>query len=133
MALFKAGPARASINARLGAAEMASLLAESDASVLLTDAAHLDIVRVAVPGTGVKTVLGYDGPSDLGPGYAEALADAEPEPVDTECDEGHVAVPHFTSGSTGKLKAAVQGVRQPARADAQVGHERRHPGRARQP
>ncbi|MGQ4488972.1 hypothetical protein LRE75_37715 [Streptomyces sp. 372A] len=48
MALFKAGPARASINARLGAAEVASPLAESDASVLLTDVARRDIVRVAV-------------------------------------------------------------------------------------
>ncbi|MGY3847288.1 acyl-CoA synthetase [Streptomyces hydrogenans] len=107
-ALYKAGLTRAPLNARLGTAEVAHLLAESDASVLLTDAAHLDIARAAVPGTGVKTVLGYDGPSDLGPGYAETLAGTEPQPADAECDEGDIAVLHFTSGSTGKLKAAVQ-------------------------
>ncbi|MCB8905483.1 MULTISPECIES: long-chain fatty acid--CoA ligase [unclassified Streptomyces] len=108
VALYKAGLARAPINARLGTAEVAHLLAESDARVLLTDAAHLDIARAALPGTGVKTVLGYDGPSGLGPGYAETLAGTAPEPVETECDEGDIAVLHFTSGSTGKLKAAVQ-------------------------
>ncbi|WP_318209478.1 MULTISPECIES: long-chain fatty acid--CoA ligase [unclassified Streptomyces] len=108
VALYKAGLARAPINARLGTAEVAHLLAESDARVLLTDAAHLDAARAAVPGTGVKTVLGYDGPNDLGPGYAETLAGTEPEPVEAECDEDDIAVLHFTSGSTGKLKAAVQ-------------------------
>ncbi|MFD9029711.1 long-chain fatty acid--CoA ligase [Streptomyces sp. NPDC059567] len=108
VALYKAGLARAPINARLGAAEVAHLLAESDARVLLTDAAHLEIAGAAVPGSGVKTVIGYDGPSALGPGYAETLAGTEPEPVDTECGEGDIAVLHFTSGSTGKLKAAIQ-------------------------
>ncbi|MFC9386756.1 acyl-CoA synthetase [Streptomyces venezuelae] len=108
VALYKAGLARAPINARLGATEVAHLLAESDARVLLTDAAHLDTARAAVPGSGVTTVLGYDGPCDLGPGYAETLAATEPEPVETECAEDDTAVLHFTSGSTGKLKAAVQ-------------------------
>ncbi|MER7046493.1 acyl-CoA synthetase [Streptomyces jumonjinensis] len=107
-ALCKAGLARVPINARLGAAEVAHLLTESDARVLLTDAAHLETARVAVPGTGVKAVLGYDGPSDLGPGCAETLAATTAEPVEVECAEDDIAVLHFTSGSTGRLKAAVQ-------------------------
>lgn len=107
-ALYKAGLTRAPINARLGAAEVAHLLTESEARLLLTDAAHLDIARAAVPGTGVRTVLGYDGPSVLGPGYAETLAGTVPEPVEAECAEDDIAVLHFTSGSTGKLKAAIQ-------------------------
>ncbi|MCL7367246.1 acyl-CoA synthetase [Streptomyces ardesiacus] len=108
VALYKAGLTRAPVNARLGDGEVAHLLRESDARVLLTDAAHLDTARRAVPGSGVKHVIGYDGPSDLGPGYAHLLADTPREAVDVECAEDDVAVLHFTSGSTGKLKAAVQ-------------------------
>lgn len=108
VALYKAGLTRAPINARLGTGEVNQLLTESDARVLLTDAAHLEAARAAVPGTGVQSVLGYDGPSDLGPGYAETLAATAPEPVEAECSETDIAVLHFTSGSTGKLKAAIQ-------------------------
>ncbi|WP_406136108.1 acyl-CoA synthetase [Streptomyces sp. NBC_01089] len=108
LALYKAALVRAPVNARLGEREVAHLLRESGARVLLTDAAHLDAARHAVPGSGVRTVIGYDGPSDLGPGYAGVLAGAAPEPVDTGCDDGDPAVLHFTSGSTGKLKAAIQ-------------------------
>ncbi|WP_405943757.1 long-chain fatty acid--CoA ligase [Streptomyces sp. NBC_01020] len=108
VALYKAALVRAPVNARLGEREVAHLLRESGARVLLADASHLDAARHAVPGSGVRTVIGYDGPSDLGPGYAGLLADATPDPVDTDCDDGDPAVLHFTSGSTGKLKAAIQ-------------------------
>ncbi|MEU9636840.1 long-chain fatty acid--CoA ligase [Streptomyces tendae] len=108
VALYKAGLTRAPVNARLGDGEVAHLLRESDARVLLADAAHLDTARRAVPASGVKAVIGYDGPADLGPGYAETLAATSPEAVDVECIEDDIAVLHFTSGSTGKLKAAVQ-------------------------
>lgn len=108
VALYKAGLARAPVNARLGDAEVAHLLRESEAQVLLTDAGHLDTARAALPGTSVKTVIDYDGPGDLGPGYADTLAGSAAGPVDVDCDEQDVAVLHFTSGSTGRLKAAVQ-------------------------
>ncbi|MFE2110336.1 long-chain fatty acid--CoA ligase [Kitasatospora sp. NPDC059463] len=108
VALYKAGLARVPVNARLGEAEVAHLLRESEARVLLTDAGHLDTVRAALPGTNVKTVVCYDGPGELGPGYPQTLADTAPEAVDVECDERDTAVLHFTSGSTGRLKAAVQ-------------------------
>ncbi len=107
VALYKAGLVRAPVNARLGEREVAHLLRESGARVLLTDAAHLDAARHAVPGSEVKTVIGYDGPSDLGPGYADTLTTTR-EPVDVDCDDDDLAVLHFTSGSTGKLKAATQ-------------------------
>ncbi|MFM9371704.1 acyl-CoA synthetase [Streptomyces sp. Da 82-17] len=108
IALYKAGLTRVPINARLGAAEVAHLLRESDATALLLDAAHLDAAREAVPGSGVKVVVGYDGESDLGPGYLDTLSRNEREPVDVECSEDDIAVLHFTSGSTGRLKAATQ-------------------------
>ncbi|WP_331767674.1 long-chain fatty acid--CoA ligase [Embleya sp. NBC_00896] len=108
VALYKSGLARVPVNARLGVGEVAHLLRESGARVLLTDAAHLDTAREALPGTEVTTVFGYDGPSDLGEGYGEALGAAAREPVDVDCAADDIAVLHFTSGSTGKLKAAVQ-------------------------
>ncbi|WP_380282046.1 long-chain fatty acid--CoA ligase [Kitasatospora purpeofusca] len=108
VALYKAGLARAPVNARLGDGEVAHLLRESGARVLLTDAGHLESARAAVPGSSVETVLCYDGPGELGPGYARTLADTAPDAVDVECDERDTAVLHFTSGSTGRLKAAVQ-------------------------
>ncbi|MFD7923471.1 long-chain fatty acid--CoA ligase [Streptomyces sp. NPDC059740] len=108
VALYKAGLVRAPVNARLGEHEVAHLLRESSARILLTDASHLDAARQAVPGSEVKTVIGYDGPSDLGPGYTETLAATAPEAVDVDCAQDDIAVLHFTSGSTGKLKAAIQ-------------------------
>ena len=116
IALYKAGLVRAPINARLGVTEVGHLLRESGARVLLVDAGHQQTARQALPGTPVRTVISLAGPDDpvddpgddLGPGYRALLADTEPEPVDVECAESDIAVLHFTSGSTGKLKAAVQ-------------------------
>jgi acyl-CoA synthetase (AMP-forming)/AMP-acid ligase II len=108
VALYKAGLTRAPINARLGAEEVAHLLRESDARVLLLDDDHVPVAQKALPDGGLTAVLGYDGPTDLGPGYAEVLAGTRREPVDVECAEDDVAVLHFTSGSTGTLKAATQ-------------------------
>jgi acyl-CoA synthetase (AMP-forming)/AMP-acid ligase II len=108
IALYKAGLVRAPINARLGVTEVGHLLRESRAKVLIVDAEHQDTARQALPGTPVQTVISLAGPHGLGPGYRELLAGTEPEPVDVECAESDLAVLHFTSGSTGKLKAAVQ-------------------------
>ncbi|MEV8566066.1 long-chain fatty acid--CoA ligase [Streptomyces sp. NPDC051322] len=108
VALYKAGLVRAPINARLGEREVAHLLRESGARALLVDAAHLETVREALPGSGVQTVIGYDGPSDLGSGYTDLLEAAAAEIVDVDCADDDIAVLHFTSGSTGKLKAATQ-------------------------
>lgn len=108
VALYKAGMVRAPVNARLGEREVAHLLRESGARVLLADAAHLAAAQRAVPGSEVTTVIGYDGPGDPGPGYADVLAATAPEPVDVDCADEDPAVLHFTSGSTGRLKAAIQ-------------------------
>jgi acyl-CoA synthetase (AMP-forming)/AMP-acid ligase II len=108
VALYKAGFTRAPVNARLGVEEVAHLLRESQARVLLIDTAHLEIARTAIAGSAVETVICFDGPTDLGPGYRELLDAATRRPVEVECAEDDIAVLHFTSGSTGKLKAAMQ-------------------------
>ncbi|MDT0278021.1 acyl-CoA synthetase [Blastococcus goldschmidtiae] len=108
VALYKAGLTRAPINFRLGVEEVAHLLRESSARVLLVDAGRLEVARAALDGSTVETVVCYSGPTDLGPGYAELLAGAPWTAVDVECDADDLAVLHFTSGSTGKLKAAMQ-------------------------
>ncbi|PZT69024.1 AMP-dependent synthetase [Streptomyces sp. SW4] len=108
VALYKAGMTRVPVNARLGAGEVAHLLRESGARAVLVDAEHLDPVRRALPGTGVKTVVGYDGADGADLSYQDMMSGNAGSPVDVECAEDDIAVLHFTSGSTGVLKAAVQ-------------------------
>ncbi|MCA4135288.1 long-chain fatty acid--CoA ligase [Arthrobacter sp. M4] len=108
VALYKAGLVRAPINARLEVLEIRHLLSESGAKVLLTDSEHLEMASAASKGTGVGLTICYDGPSDTVPGFEELLSSTTPIPVDVECCEDDLAVLHFTSGSTGKLKAAMQ-------------------------
>lgn len=111
VALYKAGLTRAPVNARLGDGEVAHLLRESDARVLLTDAAHLDTARRAVPGSGVKAVIGYDGPADLGPGYQELLAATPARPSTW-------SAPRTTSPSCTSPPAPPASSRQPCRRTA---------------
>ncbi|MGK3957603.1 acyl-CoA synthetase [Arthrobacter sp. R4] len=107
VALYKAGLVRAPINARLGASEVAHLLADSGAKVLITDTDHGDVVRAATAIAAVEAVVTIGGESEFGASFTSVLDSAERRAVDVDCADSDVAVLHFTSGSTGKLKAAV--------------------------
>ncbi|MFR9732184.1 acyl-CoA synthetase [Saccharopolyspora sp. MS10] len=114
VALYKAGLVRAPVNARLGEREVAHLLRESAARVLLVDAEHLS---TGLAGDHLDAVVCFDrtdcsaAPNESGGrilDYRGLLDDAPAEPVDVDCADSDIAVLHFTSGSTGELKAAIQ-------------------------
>ena len=111
-ALYKAGLVKVALNARLSAQEMVDSVNNAQAAVFIVDPAHLEdaesnrrafeTVRHHVV-TGSRAEGGWRSYERL----LEAAADRNPvvsmQPQD-------LAVLHFTSGSTGKLKAAMQTV-----------------------
>ncbi|MDR7303773.1 class I adenylate-forming enzyme family protein [Haloactinomyces albus] len=128
-ALYKAGMPRVPINARLGRAEIEHILRDASVRMLVFDAAHRDdaLAAIASAGTGCLPVLlddelGEDfdgaasepfGPAEAPPvtgvlSYRELVNDGRADPVAVDVGEDDAAVLNFTSGSTGKLKAAVQ-------------------------
>ncbi len=108
IACYKAGLVRVPINARLGATEVSHLIEESSASVVVAGASHIDLLAQCPEVAQLNAVVTIDGESPWGPSFTAALAAADTEPVDVEVGPEDLAVLHFTSGSTGKLKAARQ-------------------------
>lgn len=105
IALLKGGFTRVPINARLSADEVEHVCRDSEVKVLIVDAAHLAAAEQALAGVDSLTtllIMGDDG------SYEAALADASDAPVSVELDPEQVMVHHYTSGSSGVLKAAMQ-------------------------
>ncbi|MQY06966.1 AMP-binding protein [Actinomadura macrotermitis] len=115
-ALYKAGLMRAPINARLGRAEIEHILGYAPVRALVFDAAHgadalaahraagTDCLPVVLDGAaGFPGALPY--PDLLAEGAAAVAAEG---PVRVEVGEDDACVLNFTSGSTGRLKAATQ-------------------------
>ncbi|MBV6306935.1 AMP-binding protein [Candidimonas humi] len=125
-ALYKAGLVKVALNARLAPAELVETVNNADARVLLIDRAHMDSVMAVageLPGIEHIVVIGAAYGQDegraqlpaLAPGrrsysYEGLLAAAADHNPDAEMQADDLAVLHFTSGSTGKLKAAMQTV-----------------------
>ena len=109
-ACFKLGAAWVPTNFRLTPAEVAYLGATSRARAMLRDqgfAAHAAAVRAAGPWCGFVLALGDAGEGEEE--YEAALAAVTPPPPDHEADVeyGDPAWFFFTSGTTGRPKAAV--------------------------
>ncbi|MGW4394194.1 AMP-binding protein [Amycolatopsis nivea] len=107
IACYKGGFLRVPISARLSAGEVEHILADADVRVLLVDAEHAEAAQKAAVGTSCA-LIDYDGRTPDARSYADVLAAGSPEPVAVEVGSDDPSVLHFTSGSTGKLKAAVQ-------------------------
>jgi len=107
VACYKAALIKAPINARLSPPEVAQVVANAGACVVLTTRARADAFLPLLKGPPPRLLL-----LDAAPGGAEhyesqlARASDSFEPVRVRRDE--VAVLHYTSGSSGTLKAAMQ-------------------------
>lgn len=107
VALYKAGLVKAPLNARLSLEEAMHVLADADARVIIVGPEHAEPIldnRTALP--SIEHVVVIDGKGDTS--YEQFLAEASPASPDVEMDPDAPAVLHYTSGSSGRLKAAVQ-------------------------
>ncbi|MES2186859.1 MAG: long-chain fatty acid--CoA ligase [Pseudomonadota bacterium] len=110
-ALYKAGLVKVALNARLSPAEMLETMNNAQAKIMLVGPVHLpDVVRLRAELPGVETFIAIDAQQQGFLDYEALLAGASPVSPDVEMAADDLAVLHFTSGSTGKLKAAVQTV-----------------------
>ncbi len=106
LALQKLGIMSTPLNVRLGTAELAYCLDDSDPAVVVTDDAAEDVAVHALQKAGVSpTVLHAgalvpDGAEDF-----EALVSRQPDaPVEVEVTDSHPSVMLYTSGTTGRPK-----------------------------
>ncbi len=104
LACYKAGLVKAPFNARLSPAEVGEIAANSEAAVIVTSGKRAESFRPHIR-TAMPRLLLLDGGDS---GYEEVLARASDAfaPVAVSADE--LAVLHYTSGSSGVLKAAMQ-------------------------
>lgn len=105
LACYKAALIKAPFNARLSPTEVGEIAANSDATVIVTTAERAESFRAHVQGEMPRLLL-LDGPAQTS--YEAALAQASDAFTAERVTADEVAVLHYTSGSSGVLKAAMQ-------------------------
>ena len=109
LACYKAGLVKAPFNARLSPAEVGEIAANSDASVIVTTAARAESFRPHIRGAMPNLLLVDERAGTGQPGsYEDALARAEDVVAPVAVTAAGGAGVHYTSGSSGVLKAAMQ-------------------------
>lgn len=109
LACYKAGLVKAPFNARLSPTEVGEIAANSESAVIVTTGARVESFRPHVRGAMPQLLLVDEhAGSSAADSYEAALARASDgfTPVAVHADE--IAVLHYTSGSSGVLKAAMQ-------------------------
>lgn len=103
VACYKGGYIKVPVNARLSTEETLHMLRDSEAAVLIADGEHAQAVlarRAEAP--SLRLVV------DMDADYAGWIAAYPTNAVQTPTQADDVAVLHYTSGSSGVLKAAMQ-------------------------
>lgn len=112
VAFYKAGLVRVPINARLSDDETLHVINDSGAGILIADSEHRAAAERALRECpGLQAVFLMGAPGDLVAGiYAleERLQQAASLPVAVDMAPEDLLVLHYTSGSSGVLKAAMQ-------------------------
>lgn len=127
-ALYKAGLVKVALNARLSASELADAIDNAQARVLFLDDAHREMATPIVSDLEHLIFLSSDYRATSQ--YEALLAGASDQNPDVQMQPDDLAVLHFTSGSTGKLKAAMQtvGNRMASLRKVIIGRMRAKPG-----
>ncbi|MDW5441467.1 AMP-binding protein [Polaromonas sp. SM01] len=107
LACYKAALVKAPFNARLSPTEVGDIVANSGATLIVTTADRAEAFRQHLKGEAPRLLL-LDDSADAATSYEAVLAQASDafSPARVTADE--VAVLHYTSGSSGVLKAAMQ-------------------------
>jgi len=130
-ALYKAGLVKVALNARLSATELADAVSNAQARILFLDEAHREIATSVVSDMSeVEHLLFLGATYRATSQYETLLAGASDQNPDIQMQPDDLAVLHFTSGSTGKLKAAMQtvGNRMASLRKVIIGRMRAKPG-----
>jgi len=130
-ALYKAGLVKVALNARLSSAEALETIGNAQARVAIAGPTHIETIhslRASLP--GVEHFIAIEGEAPGFASYEALLERAATRSPDVEMSESDLAVLHFTSGSTGKLKAAMQtaGNRMASLRKVVMGRMRAQPG-----
>ncbi|MDH6166328.1 acyl-CoA synthetase (AMP-forming)/AMP-acid ligase II [Variovorax boronicumulans] len=107
LACYKAALVKAPINARLAPVEVAEVIANSEASLIVTTAARAEVFLPLLKGQAPRLLL-LDAPEGAPASYEGQLARASDSFVAARVHADELAVLHYTSGSSGVLKAAMQ-------------------------
>jgi acyl-CoA synthetase (AMP-forming)/AMP-acid ligase II len=107
LACYKGAFAKTPVNARLSPVEVAQVLDNSGASLLVTTAARAEAIAPVLVGPAPRWLL-LDVPSTDPRSYEAALERASESFQARAVGRDDLAVLHYTSGSSGVLKAAMQ-------------------------
>ncbi|MFM0395148.1 AMP-binding protein [Paraburkholderia phytofirmans] len=110
-ALYAAGLVKVALNARLSAAEAQETIIKEQARIVLVGGPHIEVIKTLLPRfEGVERFVAIEGEAADFLRYEALFEGANSTNPDVEMQASDLAVLHFTSGPTGKLKAAMQTV-----------------------
>jgi acyl-CoA synthetase (AMP-forming)/AMP-acid ligase II len=109
VACYKAGFVKVPVNARLSKTESIHVLNNSEAKAIILGPQHVQAaVEVEKQFKTIRHVITIEQKSDGKIDYEKLLAENHDEPPSVEVAPDDLAVLHYTSGTSGKLKAAMQ-------------------------